>query len=65
MPRSGRLRSVGLFDEIRAGLGVGDTPESEARANSGYDVEEVCLYCLGMLQGEVMWPCWQAWTSSG
>lgn len=33
--------------EIRAGLGL---DEKKSGVN-GYEVESVCLYCLGMLQG--------------
>ncbi|EIW69485.1 hypothetical protein TREMEDRAFT_30604 [Tremella mesenterica DSM 1558] len=38
-------RSSGPLAEIKAAFSMDDRP-----AGSGYDVEEVCLHCLGMLQ---------------
>lgn len=37
----------GPLAELKAGLGLDDRP-----SGSGYEVESVCVACLGMLQGE-------------
>ncbi|WVQ78076.1 hypothetical protein IAT38_000157 [Cryptococcus sp. DSM 104549] len=49
MPRRPGQKSTpsGPMAEIRAGLGLDDRRES---SSSGYEVESVCLFCLGMLQ---------------
>ncbi|ORY25739.1 hypothetical protein BCR39DRAFT_543166 [Naematelia encephala] len=46
MPRRpGQPTNTSALAEIRQGLGL-----EERRSESGYDVESVCLHCLGMLQ---------------
>jgi hypothetical protein len=49
MPRRpGQSRDKGPFAEIKAGLGLSEDRPSNG---SGYEVEGVCVPCLGMLQG--------------
>jgi len=49
MPRRpGQSRDKGAFAEIKAGLGLSEDRQSNG---SGYEVESVCVPCLGMLQG--------------
>lgn len=45
MPRRARTNSGGPLAEIRGAL-------RGQQQSTGYDVESVCAYCLGMLQGE-------------
>jgi len=48
MPRRpGQSRDKGPFAELKAGLGLDDRQSN----GSGYEVEGVCVPCLGMLQG--------------
>jgi hypothetical protein len=48
MPRRpGQSRDKGAFAELKAGLGLDDRQSN----GSGYEVEGVCVPCLGMLQG--------------
>lgn len=49
MPRRpGQSKDKGAFAEIKAGLGLSEDRQSNG---SGYEVESVCVPCLGMLQG--------------
>jgi len=50
----GELRSAAssIAGDIRAAVGIDETPIEGAARGNGYDVEKVCLPCLGMLQGE-------------
>jgi hypothetical protein len=46
---STRAKGKGAFAELKAGLGLDDRPPTSGA--SGYEVENVCVPCLGMLQG--------------
>jgi hypothetical protein len=46
-----RAKGKGAFAELKAGLGLDDRPSTSNGSGSGYGVEEVCVPCLGMLQG--------------
>lgn len=49
MPRRpGQQKDKGAFAELKAGLGLSEDRQSNG---SGYEVEDVCVPCLGMLQG--------------
>ena len=46
MPRRpGEQKPKGILDEIKAAV------TDEPRVQSGYELESVCVPCLGMLQG--------------
>jgi hypothetical protein len=47
---STRSKGKGAFAELKAGLGLDDRPPTSS--GSGYEVEDVCVPCLGMLQGK-------------
>lgn len=53
MPRrpGQEMKGKGPFAELKAGLGLDDRPSSYSSSGSGYEVENVCVPCLGMLQG--------------
>lgn len=42
------LSSGGFLAELKDAVGIDDRP----KYGNGYEVERVCLHCLGMLQGE-------------